>query len=157
MQPPSESTKLEGYTGFKEYKAASKLQGKNVLITGGEYALLTHWQCHDNDAFPYVHLLKLSSSGIGRAVAILMAREGADITIVYLPQEQPDAEDTKAAVEAEGKHCLLVAGDLMDNANCKRAVDEHVNKYVRLTRYMLYTGWNSCVPQRPWIADKMNK
>ncbi|KAJ5208489.1 hypothetical protein N7449_002868 [Penicillium cf. viridicatum] len=70
MTEPSESTKLEGLHGFAEYAGSGKLKGKNALITGGD-------------------------SGIGRSVAILMAREGADITIVYLPSEQPDAETTK--------------------------------------------------------------
>lgn len=59
-----------------------------------------------------------------------MAREGADITIVYLPDEQEDAEMTKKSVEAEKQQCLLVPGDLMDNATCKKAVDEHVKKSV---------------------------
>lgn len=77
-------------------------------------------------------MLIVFSSGIGRSVAILMAREGADVTIVYLPDEQEDAEDTKKSVEKEGKKCVLVAGNLMDNNNCKRAVDEHVKAYVGL-------------------------
>ncbi len=57
-----------------------------------------------------------------------MAREGADITIVYLPEEQEDAEATKKAVEGENQSCLLIPGDLMDNATCKKAIDEHVKK-----------------------------
>ena len=69
------------------------------------------------------------SSGIGRAVAILFAREGADVTIVYLPEEQPDAEDTKKLVEKEGRKCLLVPGDLMDNNKCKDAIEQHVKEY----------------------------
>ncbi|CAI7662076.1 unnamed protein product [Penicillium discolor] len=74
MTEPSESTKLESLHGFAEYVGSGKLKGKNALITGGD-------------------------SGIGRSVAILMAREGADITIVYLPSEEPDAETTKNSVE----------------------------------------------------------
>lgn len=57
-----------------------------------------------------------------------MAREGADVTIVYLPEEQEDAEMTKKAVEGENQQCLLVPGDLMDNDTCKKAIEEHVNK-----------------------------
>ena len=59
-----------------------------------------------------------------------MAREGADITIVYLPEEHEDAEMTKKSVEAEKQQCLLIPGDLMDNVTCKKAVDEHVKKSV---------------------------
>lgn len=67
-----------------------------------------------------------------------MAREGADVTIVYLPEEQEDAEDTKKGVEQEGKSCLLVAGNLMGRNNCKHAVDEHVKTYVKA----IYCLWN---------------
>ena len=74
-----------------------------------------------------------SSSGIGRSVAVLFAREGADSTIVYLPEEQEDAETTKQMVEKEGRSCLLVPGNLMDNATCKKAVDEHIKKLNNVT------------------------
>jgi len=71
----------------------------------------------------------LASSGIGRAIAVLYAREGADVSIVYLPEEQPDAEDTKKMVEKEGRKCLLIPGDLMDYKKCKEAVDKHVEAF----------------------------
>jgi NAD(P)-dependent dehydrogenase (short-subunit alcohol dehydrogenase family) len=80
------------------YRAAGKLRGKVALITGGD-------------------------SGIGRAVAVLYAREGADVAIVYLPVEQRDAEETKRAVEAEGRRCLLIPGDVTDSRFCGEAVD----------------------------------
>ena len=67
-----------------------KLDGRVALITGGD-------------------------SGIGRAVAVLYAREGADVAIVYLPEEQSDAEVTESAVVAEGRRCLLLPGDVRDN------------------------------------------
>src|SRR3954470_19175063 len=69
-----------------EYKAADKLEGKVALITGGD-------------------------SGIGRAVAIDFAKEGADVCIVYL-NEHDDANETKRMVEAEGRKCVLIAGDI---------------------------------------------
>ena len=59
-----------------------------------------------------------------------MAREGADISIVYLPEEQQDAEETKAAVEREQRSCLLLPGDLMANETCRKAVEAHVNQYI---------------------------
>ncbi|KGO41229.1 Short-chain dehydrogenase/reductase SDR [Penicillium expansum] len=101
---PGESTKLEGLHVFAEYAGSRKLKGKNALITGGD-------------------------SGIGRSVAILMAREGADVTIVYLPSEQPDAETTKRTIEQEKRACLLIPGDLRDRNLCRHTVDEHVKKY----------------------------
>ena len=80
------------------YKGAGKLQGKVALITGGD-------------------------SGIGRAVAILFAREGADIAIVYL-NEHNDAQETARYVEAEGQNCILIPGDLRDEEFCRHAVKQ---------------------------------
>ncbi|KAF1809857.1 NAD(P)-binding protein [Eremomyces bilateralis CBS 781.70] len=107
MQPKSEPTALEGEGGFVEYAAAGKLKGNKILITGGD-------------------------SGIGRSVAVLFAREGSDVTIVFLPEEKDDAQETKKLVEKEGRECLLVPGNLMDNATCKEAVQKHVDKFGKL-------------------------
>lgn len=73
-----------------------------------------------------------SSSGIGRSVAVLFAREGADVTIVYLPEEQGDAEETKKMVEKEGRKCVLFPGNLMDNETCKKAVQKHVDEFGKI-------------------------
>ncbi|HEX8201777.1 MAG TPA: SDR family oxidoreductase [Isosphaeraceae bacterium] len=89
------------------YKGSGKLQGKVALITGGD-------------------------SGIGRSVAVLYAREGADVAIVYLPPEQPDAEETRAAVAAEGRRCLLLPGDVSDAAFCREAVERTVREFGKL-------------------------
>ena len=89
------------------YKGAGKLQGKVALITGGD-------------------------SGIGRAVAVLYAREGADVAIVYLPEEQSDAEETQRAVEAEGKSALLIPGDVKDSDFCRRAVALTIKEFGKL-------------------------
>jgi hypothetical protein len=80
------------------YKAAGKLKGKKALITGGD-------------------------SGIGAATAILFAREGADSTIAYLPEEEKDAQNTKKRVEELGAKCHLIARDLTSKDNCKEVVD----------------------------------
>jgi len=70
-------------------------------------------------------------SGIGRAVAVLFAREGADVAIVYLSSHQ-DAQDTQRAVEAEGRRCILIAGDVKDPAFCRRAIEETVQAFGKL-------------------------
>ncbi len=89
------------------YKGAGKLRDKVALITGGD-------------------------SGIGRAVAVLFAREGADVAIVYLPAEQPDAEETRSAVEAEGRRALLLPGDVTGPEFCREAVERTVRELGRL-------------------------
>jgi NAD(P)-dependent dehydrogenase (short-subunit alcohol dehydrogenase family) len=89
------------------YKAAGKLEGKVALVTGGD-------------------------SGIGRAVAVMFAREGAAVAINYLPDEQADAEETKTAVERHGGTCLLLPGDLTDRQFCSELVDETVRALGRL-------------------------
>lgn len=80
--------------------------------------------------FVVTKLLTSDSSGIGRAISIFYAREGADVSIVFLPEEKEDAEDTKKAVEKESRKCLLIPGDLMDNKTCEEAVKKHVDELV---------------------------
>jgi NAD(P)-dependent dehydrogenase (short-subunit alcohol dehydrogenase family) len=89
------------------YRGSGKLAGKVALITGGD-------------------------SGIGRAVAVLYAREGADVAIVYLKVEQQDAEETRDAVEHEGAKCLLIPGDVRTSSFCDRAVQRTVAELGRL-------------------------
>ncbi|HEU4708344.1 MAG TPA: SDR family oxidoreductase [Methylophilaceae bacterium] len=79
-----------------DYEGSHKLQGKVAIITGGD-------------------------SGIGRAVAVAFAKEGADVVIAYLNEDE-DAEKTREIVEAEGKQCLLVAGDIADEDFCQSLV-----------------------------------
>lgn len=84
------------------YKAAGKLKGKVALITGGD-------------------------SGIGRAVAVAYAKEGADVAIVYL-NENEDAKQTKQEVEQEGRKCVLISGDLGNESFAKQAVQQTVDQ-----------------------------
>lgn len=102
LQPPQHQPRQPGVesemTPRPEYEGgpktfAGRLEGKNAIITGGD-------------------------SGIGRAVAVAFAREGADICIAYL-DEQKDAEETKAAVEKFSRTCILVPGDLSREAHCR--------------------------------------
>lgn len=90
-----------------DYRGADKLKGRVALITGGD-------------------------SGIGRAVAVLYAREGADVAIVYLPEEQVDAEETRDAVARQGRSCLLLPGDVTRFAFCEQAVAQTVRQFGKL-------------------------
>lgn len=86
-----------------KHRGSGKLEGKVAVITGGD-------------------------SGIGRAVAIAFAKEGADVSIVYL-EEHSDAQETKRLVEEEGGACLLIAGDIGDEKFCKTAIEETVAEF----------------------------
>jgi NAD(P)-dependent dehydrogenase (short-subunit alcohol dehydrogenase family) len=88
------------------YKGSGKLLGRVAVITGGD-------------------------SGIGRAVAVGFAKEGADVAVVYL-NEHDDADHTCNLVEAEGRKCLKLAGDVGDEAFCQHAIDEVAAKFGRL-------------------------
>lgn len=88
------------------YKGSDKLRDMVALVTGGD-------------------------SGIGRAIAVLYAREGADIAIVYL-NEHADAEETKQAVAKEGRRCLLISGDVADPGFCRAAVEQTRQKFGKL-------------------------
>lgn len=88
------------------YKGSGKLKGKVALITGGD-------------------------SGIGRAVAIAFAKEGADVAISYLNEDE-DAEETSRQVKEEGRKCLLIPGDIGDESHCRQSVERTVKELGRL-------------------------
>lgn len=103
---PEQQQEMPGYTtrmqpipdhGENSYRGSGRLSGKRAIITGGD-------------------------SGIGRAVAIAFAREGADILIAYL-SEHEDAQDTRRLVEEAGRKAVLLAGDLQHTAHCRRVID----------------------------------
>ena len=96
-QPVNEHIPTED-GGYQRYKAAGKLEGKKALITGGD-------------------------SGIGRAIAILFAMEGAESLIAYLPHEEDDAQATKKRVEEYNGKCHLFPTDLTSPANCQKIID----------------------------------
>jgi Dehydrogenases with different specificities (related to short-chain alcohol dehydrogenases) len=89
--------------GEKSYQGHGRLNGKKALITGGD-------------------------SGIGRAVAIAYAREGADVAINYLPAEESDAQQVIALIEAEGRKAVAIPGDITDEAFCQKLVDQAVSQ-----------------------------
>jgi NAD(P)-dependent dehydrogenase (short-subunit alcohol dehydrogenase family) len=89
-----------------DYEGSNKLRGMAALITGAD-------------------------SGIGRAVAVLFAREGADVAVLYL-NEHEDAAETRRCVEAEGRRCLLIDGDVKDPGFCRSAVERTVKEFGKL-------------------------
>ena len=93
-------------TEGRNYKGSGKLNGKVALITGGD-------------------------SGIGQSVAIFFAREGADVAVVYLKNQQ-DAQQTQQKVEQEGRRCMTIAGDVGDEAFCQQAVEQAVQEFGHL-------------------------
>jgi NAD(P)-dependent dehydrogenase (short-subunit alcohol dehydrogenase family) len=109
LEKPGVEAELELKPRYEapHYRGSSKLNNRAALITGGD-------------------------SGIGRAVAVLFAREGADVAIVYLPEEQVDAEETRAAVEAEGRRALLIPGDVREAKFCRDAVERTVEEFGKL-------------------------
>ncbi|MBY5333856.1 SDR family oxidoreductase [Rhizobium leguminosarum] len=108
---PSQKQPMPGFTaqmdpvpdhGEKSYRGSERLKGKRAIITGGD-------------------------SGIGRAVAIAYAREGADLVISYLDEDE-DADETKRLVEQAGRKAILVSGDIQDPAHCRQIVETAVKE-----------------------------
>jgi NAD(P)-dependent dehydrogenase (short-subunit alcohol dehydrogenase family) len=111
------------------YRAAGKLEDKVALITGGD-------------------------SGIGRAVANLYAREGADVAIVFLPAEASDAEETKRVVETYGRRCLLLPGDLTDRDFCQMVVDRTVKELGSLDILVSNAAYQNRIPSLEKVTDE---
>jgi NAD(P)-dependent dehydrogenase (short-subunit alcohol dehydrogenase family) len=109
----------------ERYRAAGKLAGKVALVTGGD-------------------------SGIGRAVATLFAREGADVAIAYLPQEASDARVTRSAIEAAGRQCLELPGDLTQPTFCDALVARTLDEFGHLDILVSNAAHQS---RKPGIAD----
>lgn len=93
--------------GERSYRGSARLEGKKAIDTGGD-------------------------SGIGRAVALAFAREGADIVLSYLVEEAPDAQQTVRLIEDAGRRVITVAGDLCVEEQCHRVVDEAVDAFGRI-------------------------
>jgi NAD(P)-dependent dehydrogenase (short-subunit alcohol dehydrogenase family) len=120
IPPPGLESDLKPRPAYEApaYKAAGKLEGKRALVTGGD-------------------------SGIGRAVAVLFAREGADIAINYLAEEQSDADETRRAVEAEGRRCVLLPGDLTSPPFCRELIERTVKELGGLDLLISNAGYQN--------------
>ena len=109
QEAPGSSNDLEPHADYGEssYVGSGKLAGRTALITGAD-------------------------SGIGRAVALCFAKEGADVLFAHLPEEAEDAEETIRLVEAAGRKAIAVPGDIRDKAFCQQLVDKAVRAFGRL-------------------------
>src|SRR3954471_1772882 len=108
QSPPALEAEMDPKPDYGEdsYRGSGRLKGKATLITGGD-------------------------SGIGRAVALAFAREGADVLISYL-NEDSDAQETAAAIGKAGRKCVAVAGDITDEGHCKRLVERAVKEFGKI-------------------------
>ena len=104
--------------GEESYHGLARLTGKVALVTGGD-------------------------SGIGRAVAIAFAREGADVVISHLPQEERDARDTRAWIERAGRKGVAIGGDIQDERHCRTLVDRVFDDFGRLDVLVNNAGFQS--------------
>ncbi len=122
QKPPGLDSKMDPLAdhGQDTYKGSGKLQDMVAIVTGGD-------------------------SGIGRAVAVLYAREGADVAIVYL-NEHEDAKETQRQVEQEGRRCLTIAGDIGDEQFCRQAVQQTVDQLGRLDILVNNAGVGKIIP-----------
>lgn len=115
--------------GEETYRGSGKLQGKAAVITGGD-------------------------SGIGRAVALAFAREGADVLISYL-DEHSDAEETVRIVEKEGRRCIPVAGDISNEAHCRQIVERAVQEFGRLDILVNNAAWQESIESIQDVSEEM--
>jgi NAD(P)-dependent dehydrogenase (short-subunit alcohol dehydrogenase family) len=109
QEKPGREAELEPRPRYRApmYRPAGKLAGSAAIVTGGD-------------------------SGIGRAVAVLFAREGADVALIYLPEEEEDGAETRGAIEEAGRRALLLPGDVRDPEFCRQAVSKAVAVFGRL-------------------------
>ena len=115
--------------GEESYRGSNKLEGKAALITGGD-------------------------SGIGRAVALAFAREGADVLISYL-DEHSDAQETVRIVEKEARRCIPVAGDIGDEAHCRQLVDRALQEFGRLDILVNNAAYQDVIESIQEVTEEM--
>jgi NAD(P)-dependent dehydrogenase (short-subunit alcohol dehydrogenase family) len=115
--------------GEESYRGSGKLRGKAAVITGGD-------------------------SGIGRAVALAFAREGADVLISYL-DEHSDAQETVRIVEKEGRRCIPVAGDIGDEAHCRQIVQRAIDEFGKLDVLVNNAAYQDVIESIQDVTEKM--
>ena len=131
QEPVGLESKMEPRPDYGEesYRGSGKLEGKAALITGGD-------------------------SGIGRAVALAFAREGADVLISYL-DEHSDAQETVRIVEKEGRRCIAVAGDISSEAHCRQLVERTVQEFGSLDVLVNNAAWQESIESIQDVSEEM--
>ena len=106
IEPPGLDSEMDPKPdyGYETYRGSGRLEGRKAIVTGGD-------------------------SGIGRAVALAFAREGADVLISYLEEEEPDAEETARVVEESGRNAVRMPGDVREEAHCQQIVQKAVDEF----------------------------
>ena len=115
--------------GEESYRGSGKLQGKAAVITGGD-------------------------SGIGRAVALAFAREGADVLISYL-DEHSDAEETVRIVEKEGRRCIPVAGNIGEESHCRQIVERAIQEFGKIDVLINNAAWQESIESIQEVSEDM--
>ncbi|MCU1635666.1 MAG: family oxidoreductase [Cryobacterium sp.] len=130
QQPPGSEQEMTPKPdhGEETYRGSGRLEGKIAVITGAD-------------------------SGIGKAVAIAYAREGADVVITYL-NEHEDAEEARAQVEGAGRRCLLVSGDLADPAHCREIIEKTVAEFGRVDILVSNAAFQMDHPTLEEVSDE---
>lgn len=130
QKKPGRESRLDPRPRFEapDYRGSGKLEGKVALITGAD-------------------------SGIGRAVAVLFAREGAHVAVAYLSEDE-DAQETSRHVEKEGARCLLIRGDVRDPAFCDEAVQRTVDEFGKLDILVNNAGFQEHAESLEDISDE---
>jgi NAD(P)-dependent dehydrogenase (short-subunit alcohol dehydrogenase family) len=123
LEPPGTTQAMDERPdhGEESYRGCGRLQGKKAVVTGGD-------------------------SGIGRAVALAFAREGADVLIAYLESEETDAQQTVKLVEEAGRRAVTVPGDLSEEPQCQRVVDRAVAEFGQLDVLVNNAGYQLAQP-----------
>lgn len=131
QEPAGLETEMEPRPDYGEesYRGSGKLQGKAAVITGGD-------------------------SGIGRAVALAYAREGADVLISYL-DEHSDAQETVQIVEKEGRRCIAVAGDIGEEAHCRQIVQRALQEFGKLDILVNNAAYQMTIKSIQEVTEEM--
>ncbi len=131
QQPPGIEAQMDPQPRWRgeSYRPANKLEGRVALITGGD-------------------------SGIGRSVAYFFAREGADVAIVCLPEENEDAESIRDAIEQLGRRCLICYGDLVKKEFCDECVEKTVSMLGRLDILVHNAAWQNRKPDVTQVSEE---